>query len=118
MNNGKIVIAAMCLLISTGCKLFNKSDKPGPTPTTQLNLEAHPKVLLKLSGPADWLEGRQRVANELMKIPYVIDACVSNKYYGSVFVHIAPNASYDIKDLQKACKLAGYDTVRAAEISW
>ena len=118
MNNGKIAIAAMCLLISTGCKIFSKSDKPGPVPTTQLSLEAQPKVLLKLSGPADWLEGKQRVANELMRIPYVIDACVSNKYYGSVFVHLAPTATYNIKDFQRACKLAGYDIVRAAEISW
>tara|TARA_B100000287_G_C20057077_1_gene552850 strand:- start:27 stop:383 length:357 start_codon:yes stop_codon:yes gene_type:complete len=118
MNNGKIAIAAMCLLISTGCKIFSKSDKPGPIPTTQLSLEAQPKVLLKLSGPADWLEGKQRVANELMRIPYVIDACVSNKYYGSVFVHLAPTATYNIKDFQRACKLAGYDIVRAAEISW
>ena len=118
MNNGKIAIAAMCLLISTGCKIFSKSDKPGPIPTTQLSLEAQPKVLLKLSGPADWLEGKQRVANELMRIPYVIDACMSNKYYGSVFVHLAPTATYNIKDFQRACKLAGYDIVRAAEISW
>tara|TARA_B100001123_G_C14934119_1_gene876962 strand:- start:87 stop:443 length:357 start_codon:yes stop_codon:yes gene_type:complete len=118
MNNGKIAIAALCLLISTGCKLFNKSDKPGPIPTVNLNLEAHTKVLLKLAGPRDWPEGRQRVTDELLRVPYVIDACVSNKYYGAVFVHIAPNASYNIKDLQEACKLAGYNIVRAAEISW
>ena len=105
------------LVLSTGCINFNKkrpTDPPGQT----VILDQHPKVLLKLSGPADWLDGRERVAAELMRLPYVIDACVSNKFYGSVLVHLAPTSTYDIKQLQKACKLAGYDIVRAAEISW
>ena len=103
-------------MISTGC-IHNKKAG-GPPPSTTVSQEKHGKVLLKLSGPADWEEGRQRVAAELMRLPYVIDACVSNKFYGSVFVHLAPNSTYDIKDFQKACKLAGYDITRAAEISW
>lgn len=108
----------MCLLVlSTGCINFNKKRPTDPT-NQVVSMEQHPKVLLKLSGPADWLDGRERVAAELMRLPYVIDACVSNKFYGSVLIHLAPNSTYDIKQLQKACKAAGYDIDRAAEISW
>lgn len=103
-------------MLSTGC-VFNKKPT-GPPPTTTVSQEQHAKVLLKLSGPADWAEGRQKVAAELMRLPYVVDACVSNKFYGSVFVHLAPGSTFNIKDFQKACKAAGYDITRAAEISW
>jgi hypothetical protein len=116
MSNGKLIVCIAACMISTGC-IFNKKTG-GSASTATVDQEQHAKVLLKLSGPADWEEGRQRVAAELMRLPYVIDACVSNKFYGSVFVHLSPNSTYNIKDLQKACKLAGYDIIRAAEISW
>ncbi len=103
-------------MLNLGC-VFNKKPTD-PPPTATVKQEEHTKVLLKLSGPANWDEGRQKVTVELMRLPYVVDACVSNKFYGSVFVHLAPGSAFDIKDLQKACKAAGYDITRAAEISW
>ena len=116
MNGKLLALLAAVLMVTTGCIFGKKSG--GPPPDINVSQAEYPKVLLKLSGPADWPEGRDNVTKALMKIPYVIDASVNNRFFGTVIIHLSPNAVYDIKDFQKACKSAGYDVTRAAEISW
>ena len=113
----RIVLIAMLMVLSTGCIFGGKKNSTSP-PTEITRPGVHPKLILKISGPANWEDGAAKVRAALVKLPYVDDASVSNRYYGAIFIHLVPGAAWDIKEIQKAVKAAGYDIVRAAEITW
>ena len=76
----KYILALLLVITSTGCIFGGKKTTTAP-PTQIVRPGVNPKLILKISGPAGWESGAQAVQTELLKLPYVDDACVSNKYY-------------------------------------
>ena len=104
------------MIVCTGCNLLKGDSKPTPPPTTT-RPGTYDKLLLKVKGPASAEEG-EKLRNGLLQLSFVDDVSINIRFTGTVLIDIVPGTAYDIVQVQKAAKNAGYEVLRAAKITW